>query len=177
MANRLVLPTDLYPVAPGDAPEQQLDHLQLLTNIVQQLTSHVETLSIAAAPTKYTTSPNPTTDFDRDAGGRREHDALSGDSKATPLGYIDDPREWTDFASRTFAECLPPSGTTVPFMWNPRHDEADKLFTNNARISSRDEYRHMLCYGEFTAAAANSALETPLETIRAVTSTLRLLSR
>jgi hypothetical protein len=55
-------------------------------------------------------------------------------------------------------------------MWNPRHDEADKVFTKTARISSRDEYRHLLCYGVFTA-AANSALETAMEIIRAATST------
>jgi hypothetical protein len=47
----MVLPTDLYPVAPGDAPEQQPKQLQLLTNIVQQLAAQVDTLSIAAAPT------------------------------------------------------------------------------------------------------------------------------
>jgi hypothetical protein len=68
MAYRLVLPTDLYPVAHGDAPEQQADQLQLMTNTVQQLAARVETLSIAAAPTKHTTSTNPTADFDRAAG-------------------------------------------------------------------------------------------------------------
>jgi hypothetical protein len=55
-------------------------------------------------------------------------------------------------------------------MWNPRHDEAYKHFTDTARISSRDEYRHQLCYGVYTA-AANSALEFAMETIRAVTFT------
>jgi hypothetical protein len=55
-------------------------------------------------------------------------------------------------------------------MWNLRHDEADNCFTDNARISSRDEYRHVLCNGVFTA-AANSALENAMETIRSVTST------
>jgi deoxyhypusine synthase len=55
-------------------------------------------------------------------------------------------------------------------MWNPRHNEADIFFTDNARISSRDEYRHMLSYGVFTT-AASSALETAMETIRSVTST------
>jgi hypothetical protein len=142
----------------------------LLTQIVKQLAAHVETLSDAAAPTKHTTSVIPTADSDSAAGGRLELDALPGDSKNTrPLEYID-PREWSDFASRTFADCLPPYGTTVPCLWNPRHDEADKFFTDNARISSRDEYRHMLCYGVFTA-AANAALETAMETLRAVTST------
>jgi hypothetical protein len=55
-------------------------------------------------------------------------------------------------------------------MWNPQHDEADNSFTDNARISSRDEYRHLLCYGVFTA-ATNSALEIAMETIRADSST------
>jgi hypothetical protein len=168
MADRLVLPTDLY-VAPGDAPEQQPDQLQLLTQIVQQLAAQVETLSVATASTKPTTSAIPTADSDSAAGGRLELDALPADSKTNPLEYID-PREWSEFASRTFADCLPPSGTTAPCLWNPRHDEADKFFTDNARISSRDEYRHLLCYGVFTA-AVNAALETAMETLRSVTST------
>jgi hypothetical protein len=163
MSDRLELPTDLYPAAPSDAPEQQPNQLQLLTNIVLQLAAHVETLSIAAAPTKHTTSTNPTADFDKATGERREHDALLADSKDNPLEYID-PREWTNVASRTFAECPPPLGTTAPCLWNPRHDEADKFLTDTARISSRDEYRHLLCYGVFTTAAI-SALETATETI------------
>jgi hypothetical protein len=126
MADRLVLPTDLYPVAPGDAPEQQPDQLQLLTKIVQQLATQVETLSVAAAPTKHTNTAIPTADPDRAAGGRLELDALPSDITNTSLHYID-PREWSDFASRTFAECLPPSGTTVPCLRNPRHDEADNF--------------------------------------------------
>jgi hypothetical protein len=126
MADRTVLPTDFYPVALGDAPEQHPDQMQLLTNIIQQLAARVETLFVAAAPTKHTTPAIPTADFDRAAGGRRELDALPTDSTNTPLEYID-PREWSDFASRTFAECLPPSSTTVPCMWNPRHDEADNV--------------------------------------------------
>jgi hypothetical protein len=80
MTDRMVLPTDLYPVAPSDAPEEQPYQLQLLTNIVQHLAAHVETLSIAAAPTKQTTSANPTADFNGAAGGRREHDALPADN-------------------------------------------------------------------------------------------------
>jgi hypothetical protein len=38
--------------------------------------------------------------------------------------YID-PIEWIDYASRTFAECMPPTGRTTPCLWNPRDDEAD----------------------------------------------------
>jgi hypothetical protein len=59
MTDRLVLPTDLYPVAPGDAPEQESYQLQLLTNIAHHLAAHVEILSIAASPTKQTSPPNP----------------------------------------------------------------------------------------------------------------------
>jgi hypothetical protein len=158
------LPTDLYPVAPGDAPEQQPDQLQLLTKIVHQLAAQVETLSVAAAPIKHTTSAIPTSDSDRAAGGRLELDALPADSTNAPLEYID-PREWSDFASRTFAECLPLSGTTAQCLRNPRHNEAEFFLTDNARIYSRDENRHLLYYGVFTA-AANAALETAMETIR-----------
>jgi hypothetical protein len=106
MADRLVLPTDLYPVAHGDAPEQQPYQLQPLTNIVQHLATQVESLSIAAASTKQTTSANPTSDFDRAAGERGEHDALQADSNDNPLDDIY-PRYWTYYASRAFAECLP----------------------------------------------------------------------
>jgi hypothetical protein len=51
MADHMVLPTDLYPAAIGEALEQQPDQLQLMTSIVQQLATQVETLLIATAPT------------------------------------------------------------------------------------------------------------------------------
>jgi hypothetical protein len=131
MADRLVLPNNLHPVAPCDAPEKQLDQIQLLTKIVHQVATHVETLSIAIAPTKPTTAANPTAEFDRTVSGRHGHDAQPVDSNDNPLEYID-PREWTDYASRTFAECLPPTGIATPCLWNPRHDEAHKHFTETA---------------------------------------------
>jgi hypothetical protein len=55
-------------------------------------------------------------------------------------------------------------------MWNPRHDETDYFLTSTARISSSDEYRHMLCYSIFTS-TTNAALETAIVTTRSVTST------
>jgi hypothetical protein len=167
MANRL--PHDLYPIAPGDAPEQHSDRLQLLTNIVQQSVAHVEDSSLAAAPTTTTNAANTTTEFDRAAGGPYEHNARTTDS-SDPLEYID-PKEWTYCASRTFALYLPPSGTSAPCLWNPRYDEAEKIFTETARISPRDEYRHMLCYGVFMS-AVNAALENGMEPIRLIISTL-----
>jgi hypothetical protein len=55
-------------------------------------------------------------------------------------------------------------------MWRPRHDEADVFLTATGRISSRDEYRHLLCYGVF-ASAATAAHEIVVETIRSITAT------
>jgi hypothetical protein len=69
-------------------------------------------MSIAAAPTKHATSANPTADFNGAAGGRREHDPLEADSNDNPMEYID-PKEWTNYVSRTFAECMHPTGTTA----------------------------------------------------------------
>jgi hypothetical protein len=37
-------------------------------------------------------------------------------------------------------------------MWRPRHDEGDKFLTEERRITSRDEYRHLICYGTYHAA-------------------------
>jgi hypothetical protein len=31
-------------------------------------------------------------------------------------------------------------------MWTPRHDETDRFLTEEKRVSSRDEYRHLACY-------------------------------
>jgi hypothetical protein len=83
------LPYDLYPIAHGEAPDRQPDQLKLLTNIVQKIAAQVETMSLAAAPTKHTTSANPTADFDRATGGRRKHDALQAHSNDNPMEYTD----------------------------------------------------------------------------------------
>eukprot|EP00873_Tetraselmis_striata_P004168 jgi/Tetstr1/424432/TSEL_001453.t1 len=51
-------------------------------------------------------------------------------------------------------------------MWRPRNDEADRYLTEANKIASRDEYRHLLCYGVYHA-AANAAAKTALATLRA----------
>eukprot|EP00873_Tetraselmis_striata_P040274 jgi/Tetstr1/460538/TSEL_005796.t1 len=51
-------------------------------------------------------------------------------------------------------------------MWRPRNDEADRYLTEANKIASRDEYRHLLCYGVYHA-AANAAARTALATLRA----------
>jgi hypothetical protein len=126
MADRLVLPTDLYPVAPRRA-RTAARPAAINDTDCKAVSTPSETPSVAAAPTKHTTLAIPTADSDTAAGGRLELDALPADRENTPLEYID-PKEWSDFPSRRFADCLPPSGTTIPCLWNPRHDEADNFF-------------------------------------------------
>jgi hypothetical protein len=89
MAYRVVLPHDLYSVAPCDSPEQEAYQLQLVTSNVLQLDAQVEALSLATAPTKQSNSSNPTNDFNRPAGRRNDHDARPANSNDNPLEYID----------------------------------------------------------------------------------------
>jgi hypothetical protein len=44
------------------------------------------------------------------------------------------------------------------------------ILTEEKQISSRDEYRHLACYGVYYA-AADTALETAMATIRSATAT------
>eukprot|EP00873_Tetraselmis_striata_P008204 jgi/Tetstr1/428468/TSEL_018479.t1 len=57
-------------------------------------------------------------------------------------------------------------GGKEPDLWRPRNDEADRYLTKANKTASRDEYRHMLCYGVYRA-AANAAAKTALATLRA----------
>jgi hypothetical protein len=86
----------------------------------------------------------------------------------TKTSYID-PREWIGFLSRSFNDILPLINASIPGMWTPRHDETDKfLLTQEKRISSHDEYRHLAC-NCVNSAAADAALETIVATIRSTT--------
>eukprot|EP00873_Tetraselmis_striata_P013651 jgi/Tetstr1/433915/TSEL_023095.t1 len=51
-------------------------------------------------------------------------------------------------------------------LWRPRNDEADRYLTEANKTASRDEYRHLLCYGVYRA-AANAAANTAMATLRA----------
>eukprot|EP00873_Tetraselmis_striata_P016893 jgi/Tetstr1/437157/TSEL_025917.t1 len=77
-----------------------------------------------------------------EGGKEPEHDArttvATGGARGVTAVFID-PRDWEDL--------LPPSGATRPSLWRPRNDEADHFLTEANKTASRDEYRHMLCYG------------------------------
>jgi hypothetical protein len=60
-----------------------------------------------------------------------------------------DPREWVEDMPTAYSEGLPPASVTRPSVWRPRHGEGDKFLTEERRITSRDEYRHLLCYGMY----------------------------
>eukprot|EP00873_Tetraselmis_striata_P018203 jgi/Tetstr1/438467/TSEL_027022.t1 len=74
---------------------------------------------------------------------------------------------------RAYAESMPPVGLTNPGLWNPRNDEWDRYLTDEKKHATRDEYRHMLCYGVFTAAAHYAALTDAVATLRAKNATAR----
>eukprot|EP00873_Tetraselmis_striata_P046304 jgi/Tetstr1/466568/TSEL_011070.t1 len=57
-------------------------------------------------------------------------------------------------------------------LWNPRNDEWDRYLIDEKKNATRDEYRHMLCYGVFTA-AAHAAITYVVATLRAKNATAR----
>eukprot|EP00873_Tetraselmis_striata_P004942 jgi/Tetstr1/425206/TSEL_015667.t1 len=61
-------------------------------------------------------------------------------------------------------------GLTNPGLWNPRNDEWDRYLADEKKHATRDEYRHLLCYGVFTA-AAHAALTDAVATLRAKNAT------
>eukprot|EP00873_Tetraselmis_striata_P002200 jgi/Tetstr1/422464/TSEL_013302.t1 len=84
-----------------------------------------------------------------------------------------DPRDWIiDYMPRAYAESMPPVGLTNPGLWNPRNDEWDRYLTDKKKHATRDEYRHLLCFGLFTA-AAHAALTDAVATLRAKNATAR----
>eukprot|EP00873_Tetraselmis_striata_P023133 jgi/Tetstr1/443397/TSEL_031410.t1 len=93
----------------------------------------------------------PSDDDEVGEGGKEpEHDArgaaaATGGARDAAADFID-PRDWEDLL--------------------PRADEADRHLTEANKTASRDEYRHLLCYGVYRA-AANAAAKTALATLRA----------
>jgi hypothetical protein len=81
-----------------------------------------------------------------------------------------DPRDWIDLLSRSFKHILPTGKHICSGLWTPQHDERDRFLTEEKRVSSRDEYRHMARYGVYYA-ATDVALESAMTTIRSTTAT------
>jgi hypothetical protein len=71
---------------------------------------------------------------------------------------------------RAFNDILPSVKAFAPGLWTPRHGETNKFLTEEKRVSSRDKYRPLGCYGAYYA-TADAALETTMATIRSTTAT------
>jgi hypothetical protein len=120
------------------------------------------------APTKQHNIPSVRADAVSEGGSVDEY-ATPLSAHSTKPAYID-PSDWIDLLPRAFNDILPPINASIPCMWTPRHDETDMFLAEEKRISSRDEYRHLACYGVYFA-AAEAALETAMATVRSTTAT------
>ena len=166
------LPEHLYPTGDdsGDirAPPSAAQ-FENLYDLVNQLLLKVDgDQTKPPAPTKQHNIPSVPADAVSEGGSVDEY-ATHVSAHSTKPAYID-PRDWIDLLPRAFNDNLPPVNASIPGLWTPRHDETDRFLTEEKRISSRDEYRHLACYGVYSA-AADAALETALATIRSTTAT------
>jgi hypothetical protein len=91
-------------------------------------------------------------------------------ANSTKTAYID-PIDLIDLLHRAFNDILPTVNTSTPGLWTLRHEETYKLLEEEKRTSSRNEYRHVSCYGVYSA-ATDAALETPLATIPLTSATV-----
>eukprot|EP00873_Tetraselmis_striata_P026282 jgi/Tetstr1/446546/TSEL_034071.t1 len=92
--------------------------------------------------------PIPATQADGLEEDDEEDDPPPGFHAKSPghAAFID-PRDWIDNLPRAYAESMPPVGLTNPGLWNPRNDEWDRYHTDKKKHATRDEYRHLMCYG------------------------------
>jgi hypothetical protein len=120
------------------------------------------------APTKQHNIPSIPADAISEGGSVDEY-ATHVYASSTKTAYID-PRDLIDLLPGAFNDILPPINASIPGLWTPRHDETDMFLTEEKLISSRDEYRHLACYGVYFT-AADAALETAVATIRSITAT------
>jgi hypothetical protein len=140
-----------------------------LYNLVNQLLLKVDgDQTKPPAPTKQHNIPPVLADAVCEGGSVDEY-ATHVSAKSTKPAYID-PRDMIDLLPRVFNEILPLVNASIPGMWTSRHDETDRLLSEEKRISSLDEYRHLTCYGVYSA-AADAALETTMATVRSTTAT------
>eukprot|EP00873_Tetraselmis_striata_P036044 jgi/Tetstr1/456308/TSEL_043064.t1 len=171
------LPDDLYDsegCGGGNAASSTTDTASL-TALVQRMLLRLDELDSRTSsiqqppPQKHI----PATPADGLEGDDEEDDPPPGFLAKSPChaAFID-PRDWIDYLPRAYAESMPPLGLTNPGLWNPRNDEWDRYLTDEKKHATRDEYRHLLCYGVFTA-AAHAALTDAVETLRVKNATAR----
>eukprot|EP00873_Tetraselmis_striata_P046358 jgi/Tetstr1/466622/TSEL_011110.t1 len=96
------------------------------------------------------------------AGGKKAADP----TKATPAETPAEPTERTrDATTLALLQALALKGASRPSLWRPSNDdEADRYLIEANKTSSREEYRHMLCYGVYRA-AANAAAKIAMATL------------
>eukprot|EP00873_Tetraselmis_striata_P009404 jgi/Tetstr1/429668/TSEL_019565.t1 len=115
----------------------------------------------------------PATPADGLEGDEEEDDPPpSFPAKSPGHAALIDPRDWIDYLPRAYADSMPPVGLTNPGLRNPRNDEWDRYLTDEKKHATRDEYRHLLWYGVF-AAAAHAALTDAMATLCAKNATAR----
>eukprot|EP00873_Tetraselmis_striata_P046593 jgi/Tetstr1/466857/TSEL_011314.t1 len=116
--------------------------------------------------------------YSRDANRRPRGDDEEDDpppgfpTKSPDHAALIDPHDWIDYVPRAFAESMPPVALANPGLWNPRNYEWDRYLTDEKKHATRDEYRHLMCYGVFTA-AAHAVLTDAVATLRAKNATAR----
>jgi hypothetical protein len=98
------------------------------------------------------------------SGGTERHATPPFTATLPDDAYLD-PRECVEYLPAAYCKGLPHTNVTRPCMWRPRHDEGDKFLTEKIRVKSRDDYRHLLCYGTYHA-TIDTALETFMDAIR-----------
>eukprot|EP00873_Tetraselmis_striata_P013845 jgi/Tetstr1/434109/TSEL_023253.t1 len=68
---------------------------------------------------------------------------------------------------------MAPIEPTTPGLWKPRYDEWDRYLTDEKKHATRDEHRHLLCYGVFTAFAHAALTDVMTTLLRAQNATAR----
>eukprot|EP00873_Tetraselmis_striata_P005540 jgi/Tetstr1/425804/TSEL_016183.t1 len=147
------LPDDLYEsegCGGGNAASSTTDTASL-TALVRRMLLRLGELDSRTSSIQQPSpqKPIPTTPAGGLEGDEEEDDPPPGFPAKSPghAAFID-PRDWIDYLPRAYAESMP-------------HKHA-----------TRDEYRHLLCYGVFTA-AVHAALTDAVATLRAKNATAR----
>eukprot|EP00873_Tetraselmis_striata_P021463 jgi/Tetstr1/441727/TSEL_029950.t1 len=123
------------------------EDIQAVVGVLTHLTSRSPRL-MAEDNNKHKEQRDIPSDDDEvcEGGKEQEHDArtaaATGGARGATAVFID-PRDWEDLFPRSY----------------------DRYLIEANKTASRDEYRHLLCYGVYRA-AANAAAKTSLATLR-----------